>query len=71
VLVPAGTPPDIVALLNREIAKAMQQADVKEKCAKLGLEIVADTPVEFAGYIKKDVEKWHKVITDAKIPRIQ
>jgi len=71
VLVPAGTPQDIVDLLNREIVKAMQQPDVREKCAKLGLDIVADTPAEFAGYIKKDVDKWHRVITDAKIAQIQ
>jgi tripartite-type tricarboxylate transporter receptor subunit TctC len=71
VLVPAGTPKEIIDLLNREIAKAMQQPDVKEKCAKLGLDIIADTPAEFATYIKNDVAKWHKVITDAKIPQIQ
>ena len=71
VLVPAGTPQDIVNLLNREIAKAMQQPDVKEKCTKLGLDIVADTPAEFAAYIKKDVDKWRNVITDAKIAQIQ
>ena len=33
--------------------------------------MVADTPAEFAGYIKKEVEKWRKVINDAKIPQIQ
>jgi tripartite-type tricarboxylate transporter receptor subunit TctC len=71
VLVPAGTPQDIIDLLNREIVKAMQQPDVKEKCAKLGLDIVADTPAEFAAYIKKDVDKWQKVIIDAKIAQIQ
>ncbi len=44
---------------------------MKAKCAQLGLEIVADTPAEFSGYIKKEVTKWHKVITDAKIAQIQ
>jgi tripartite-type tricarboxylate transporter receptor subunit TctC len=71
VLVPAGTPSDIIDLLNKEIVKAMRQPDVMEKCAKLGFDIVADTPAEFAGYIGKDVGKWRKVITDAKIPQIQ
>jgi len=71
VLAPAGAPQDIIDLLNREIAKLMQLADVKEKCAELGFDIVADTPEEFAGYIKKEVEKWRKVIHDAKIPQIQ
>ena len=71
VLVPAGTPPDIVATLNREIAKAMQRADVKAKCTELGFDVVADTPAEFEGYITKDVDKWRKVIIAAKIPQIQ
>ena len=71
ILVPAGTPKEIVTLLNREIAKAMALPDVKEKCAQLGFDPVADKPEEFAGYIKKEVEKWGKVIKDAKIPQIQ
>ena len=62
VLVPAGTPADIVDLLNREIVKALQLPDVKAKCAELGFDIVADKPAEFAVYIKKEVDKWRKVI---------
>lgn len=71
ILVPAGTPKEIVGLLNREIAKAMALPDVKEKCAQLGFDPVADKPEEFAAYIKKEVEKWGKVIKDANIPQIQ
>ena len=71
VLVPAATPKEIVDLLNREIVKAMQLPDVQAKCAELGLDVVADTPDEFEGYIKKEVDKWRKVIVDAKIPQIQ
>jgi tripartite-type tricarboxylate transporter receptor subunit TctC len=71
VLVPAGTPQNIVDLLNQEIVKAMQLPDVKAKCAQVGLEVVANSPQEFAGYIQKDVDKWAKVIKDAKIPQIQ
>jgi tripartite-type tricarboxylate transporter receptor subunit TctC len=71
VFVPAGTPQDIVGLLNAEIVKAMQLPDVKAKCAQLGFDVVADTPAEFAAYLKKEVDKWHKVIVDAKIAQIQ
>jgi tripartite-type tricarboxylate transporter receptor subunit TctC len=71
VLLPAGTPAAIVELLNREIVKTMQSADMKAKCAELGFEVVADTPQDFAGYIRKDVDKWAGVIKDAKIPLIQ
>ncbi len=71
VLVPAGTPKEIVDQLSGEIAKAMALPDVKEKCAQLGFDVVANKPQEFAAYIKKEVEKWDKVIKDAKIPQIQ
>jgi tripartite-type tricarboxylate transporter receptor subunit TctC len=71
IFVPAKTPQEIVALLNREIVKVMALPDVKDKCAQLGFDVVANKPDEFAAYIKKEVEKWDKVIKDAKIPQIQ
>jgi tripartite-type tricarboxylate transporter receptor subunit TctC len=71
VFVPAGTPPDIVALLNREIVKALQLPDVQAKCKELGFDVVANTPEEFSAYLKKEIDRWHRVIVDAKIPQIQ
>jgi tripartite-type tricarboxylate transporter receptor subunit TctC len=71
VFVPAGTPPDIVALLNREIVKALQLPDVQAKCKEIGFDVVANTPKEFAAFVKKDIDRWHQVIVDAKIPQIQ
>jgi tripartite-type tricarboxylate transporter receptor subunit TctC len=71
ILAPAGTPKEIVDLLYKEIAKIMAMPDVKEKCAQLGFDPVADTPDEFSAYIKKEVEKWGRVIKDAKIPQIE
>ena len=71
VLVPAKTPKEIVDLLNAEIKKAMALPDVKEKCAQLGFDPIGDTPQEFTGYIKKEVDKWSKLIKEAKIPQIK
>ena len=71
VFLPAGTPQAIVNLLHEEIAKAMMSPDVQAKCKQVGLNIVADTPAEFTVYITKEVDKWHRVIVDAKIPQIQ
>jgi tripartite-type tricarboxylate transporter receptor subunit TctC len=71
VFVPAGTPKEIVDLLHNEIVKLMQLPDVKQKCADLGFDVVANTQAEFLAYIKKDIDKWHKVIVDAKIPQVQ
>jgi tripartite-type tricarboxylate transporter receptor subunit TctC len=49
----------------------MHLDDVKAKCLELGFDVVADTPQEFAVYIKNDIDKWAKVIKDAKIEKIQ
>jgi tripartite-type tricarboxylate transporter receptor subunit TctC len=70
IFAPAGTPKEVVDLLNKEIAKIMAMPDVKEKCAQLGFDAVADSPEHFTAYIKKEVEKWGRVIKDAKIPQI-
>ncbi len=70
ILLPAGTPKEIVEFLNREIAKVMALPDVQQKCAALGFVVVANTPAEFSTYIKAEVERWGKVIQDAKIPQI-
>jgi tripartite-type tricarboxylate transporter receptor subunit TctC len=71
IFVPAGTPPAIVDLLNREIVKVMQLPDVKAKCLELGFDAVADSPQAFAVYIKHDIEKWNRLINAAKIQKIQ
>jgi tripartite-type tricarboxylate transporter receptor subunit TctC len=71
VFAPGGTPKAIVDLLNKEIAKVMAMQDVKDKCDQLGFDPVANSPEQFAAYVKKEVEKWGGVIKDAKIPQIQ
>jgi tripartite-type tricarboxylate transporter receptor subunit TctC len=71
VFVPAGTPPEVIALLNREIVKALNLPDVQAKCKEIGFDVVGDSPEEFTAYIKQQVDKWHKVIVDAKIPQIK
>jgi len=71
ILAPAGTPKEIVDLLNREIAMVMALPDVQAKCAQLGFDVVADKPQEFAAYIKAEVGRWGQVIKDANIPQIK
>jgi tripartite-type tricarboxylate transporter receptor subunit TctC len=67
VLVPAGTPQSIIALLYREIGKAMAKPEVAEKLATLGFDPVVSTPDEFAARIQVDIPKWAKVIAEANI----
>ena len=66
-VVPAGTPKEIVDLLQKEIAKAVAQPDVKEKLGTLGFRPVGNTPEEFGARIKSEIEKWGKVVRDAKL----
>jgi tripartite-type tricarboxylate transporter receptor subunit TctC len=67
VAVPAGTPKEIITLLQREIAHAITLPDMKERLATLGYEPVASTPEEFAQVIKDELDTWGKVIRAAGI----
>ena len=67
VLLPAGRPKPIVDLLYKEIVAIVALPDVKDRFAQLGLEIIANTPDEFAAQIKREIEKWGRVIREANI----
>jgi tripartite-type tricarboxylate transporter receptor subunit TctC len=67
VIVPTGTPKEIIALLNREIVSSVVLPDFKEKLAALGFEPVGTTPEECATLFRAELEKWGKVIRAAGI----
>ena len=67
VVVPAGTPKDIIALLHRETAKALALPEMRERLAALGYEPVASTPDECAAQFRTEAARWTKVIRDAGI----
>jgi tripartite-type tricarboxylate transporter receptor subunit TctC len=67
IVAPAATPKEIVDLLYREIAKAVAQPDAKERLVALGFKPVANKPDEFGARIKLEMEKWGKVVRDAKL----
>jgi len=62
VFVPAGTPAPVVAKLNTEINRMLQQPDMREKLAGMGAEVVGGTSKEFADHIQREIPKWAKVI---------
>ena len=64
---PKGLPADIVARLSNGINQALQEADVKERLARLGIEPVGGTPQQFASMANADRAKWKKIITERKI----
>jgi tripartite-type tricarboxylate transporter receptor subunit TctC len=65
---PAGTPPEIVATLQKQIADTMAQPDVKATLSKISFEPVASPPAALAAQIKDDIAVWGKVMKDAHIP---
>jgi tripartite-type tricarboxylate transporter receptor subunit TctC len=68
--VPAGTPPEIVARIQRDTAKALQAPDLKARQAASANEVVGSTPAEFAAFFKAEMAKYGRVIEEAKIPKL-
>jgi tripartite-type tricarboxylate transporter receptor subunit TctC len=66
-LAPAGTPRPIVEKLNRDIARAIQMADVSERMVRQGALPVTGTPEQFDAINKNDTERNGKILRDAGI----
>ena len=67
IFVPAGTPRPVIDALHRELVRAYNAPDVKDQVVATGSYVAADTPEEFAAFIRAENEKWGKIIRDAKI----
>jgi tripartite-type tricarboxylate transporter receptor subunit TctC len=66
--VPANTPRDIVATIQRETAKALKSPDVLDRLKAGGNEAVGSTPEEFDARFRADIAKFAKIVKDARIP---
>ncbi len=64
---PAGTPADIIALINREVNAVLLLPEVRDKLAEQGIETSGSTPEAVASIIKSEIAKWAKVIKDGNI----
>ena len=66
VMVPAGTPPDIVVRLNAEIVRALNAKDMRERLRQMGAEPpVNNTPENFTAFIRAEAAKYAKVVKDS------
>ena len=61
-LAPAATPVDIVQRLNGELNRALQEPGSAERLKALGMDPLHTTPAEFESFIRRELEKWGKVI---------
>jgi tripartite-type tricarboxylate transporter receptor subunit TctC len=66
-LVPAATPKDVIALLNTEVRKVLDMADVRESFATQGVVASASTSEELRAILAAEVTKWAEVIKSAGI----
>jgi putative tricarboxylic transport membrane protein len=66
---PAGTPAEIIGLLNKTIHEIVATPEVKQRYADLGIEAKASTPEELKARLARDIGKWAAVIERAGIPK--
>ncbi len=62
IVAPAATPRAIVLKLNQQIAASLRTPDLKNKLTAQGMEVVGNSPEQFAAYIRDEIEKWTKVV---------
>ncbi len=67
ILAPAKTPPQVVARLGEAIRKIMGMPDVREKLLATGADPVVGTPEQLAQLLKRDYDKWGKLIREKNI----
>jgi tripartite-type tricarboxylate transporter receptor subunit TctC len=64
---PAGTPAPIVQRLHDEVGKILQQPDMRERLAKLGMEPGAMTPAQLGEFQRAEIAKWAQVVKAANV----
>ena len=66
-LVPAGTPPEIVARIQADAAKGLRSPQMTAKVQEQGFEVIGSTPAEAQAFVAAEIERWSKVVRDAGI----
>ncbi len=66
---PAATPRDIVSRLNRELVRALEAPDMRERLAALGVEPWPGTPEQLGELLRADIETYGKIVRSAGLPR--
>ena len=64
---PAATPPDIIALLNRETVRLLALPEIRERFIASGIEAKSSTPAETSAFVRDELAKWTRVIRSAGI----
>ena len=67
IFAPAKTPADVVAKLQAETRRIVQLPDIAQRLRELGAGAVANPPAEFAQFVKRDTDKWRRLVATARI----
>jgi tripartite-type tricarboxylate transporter receptor subunit TctC len=62
VLAPAGTPPDIVARLSRELIEIGQRPEIQQRFSELGAKLAVTSPKSADEFVRSEITRWHEVI---------
>jgi tripartite-type tricarboxylate transporter receptor subunit TctC len=66
IMAPAGTPKEIVALLNREIVASLKEPELKARLTAMDAYTVGGTPEEFRAFIDREIVRWGRVVRESK-----
>ena len=61
---PAGLPPDLVARIQRDVARVVNQPENRERLVSMGVDIIANSPEEFGAFLRTEVARYAKVVKD-------
>jgi tripartite-type tricarboxylate transporter receptor subunit TctC len=64
-LAPTGTPPAVINKLYTEVVRVLRMPDTIERMAAQGVDVIGNSPVEFAAFIKQDLIKYEKLVKSA------
>jgi len=64
---PARTPPNIIARLQQAVATAARNPETRARFDALGAEPVADSPEDYARFVRAEYDRWGKLVRDARI----
>jgi tripartite-type tricarboxylate transporter receptor subunit TctC len=66
-VLPGGTPPELVRHIHADVQKALAVPEVREKLTAMGSTVVGSDPDQFGAFMRAESEKWAKLIAEAKI----
>jgi len=64
-LAPAAISPELVARLQRDVARVVTQTENRERLVSMGVDIIASSPEEFGRFLKAEIARYAKVVKDA------